>query len=80
VIGFLSLVRSPKGLVSLTPRSFALRGVAFFSIERKRQLPSSTTAYKCPVRSRAGLSCGAGKRIVVPIVIQLAFSPVMLWP
>ena len=36
--------------------------------------------YKCPVRSRAGRLSGGGKRIVVPIVIQLAFSPVMLWP
>jgi len=39
-----------------------------------------TMAYKWPLRSRAGLLSGTGNRIVVPIVSQLAFSPVMLRP
>ena len=51
----------------------------------KRGLPAlvllrSFRAYRWPVRSRAGLPSGTGKRIVVPSVIQLAFSPMMLWP
>ena len=35
-----------------------------------------------PTIDRIGsyLASGGGKRIVVPIVIQLALSPVMLWP
>ena len=39
-----------------------------------------TMAYKWPLRSRAGLLSGTGNRIVVPIVSQLAFSPVILRP
>ena len=39
-----------------------------------------TMAYKWPLCPRAGLLSDTGNRIVVPIVSQLAFSPVMLRP
>ena len=43
-------------------------------------LNRQSESYKWPERWWSGLPPGTGKRIVVPSVIQLAFSPVMLWP